>query len=91
MKNEPEKIVLIIRDADLKAKDFKDLDHEYTYWAETAPTGKDIEYVRAKSLNKVFKAVFEAGKKCMQDHPDDSTYDSIRFKEGVTKGLKKLK
>lgn len=34
-------------------------------------------------IEKDLRAVFEAGKKCMQDHPDDDTYDQVRFEQAA--------
>lgn len=94
MKHEPVKIFLNLgdrMDVDHK-RSFDSLDHEFVLWSEGQPAADvAIEFLRRKSLGPVFKAIFEAGKKCMEDHPDDDTYDNVRLKEVVKKELKKLK
>jgi len=39
-------------------------------------------------IKKVFRKAFNAGIKCCQLHPDDSTYDTIHFNGALEKIMK---
>ncbi len=41
-------------------------------------------------LEKDLKIIFEAGKKCTEDHPDDDTYDEVRFESAIKEISKEL-
>lgn len=37
---------------------------------------------------KKLKIMFNAGMRCMENHPDDKTYDDVYFKRAMKKALK---